>query len=279
VIAQCDVLHVDDTLWVATTDTRNPAYDFAFSQFFSCRRSGQRTRAVKAVARLGALREYESVFQTLHDDGVTLVNSPTEHRLASELPEWYPHLVDVTPRSVWFERLPDADEVARLIGWPVFVKGARQTSKHSLALSVAQSPDEYARLVTGYQADPILHWQPCVLRELVPLRPVPGNPATEIPASFEFRTFWWRGQLVGAGRYWTSAQPYQWSPGERQEALAVASEVARRLAVPFLVVDVAQLTSGRWMAIECNDAQESGYAGVSPFAIWQAVIRLERKSP
>ena len=31
---------------------------------------------------------------------------------------------------------------------------------------------------------------------------------------------------------------------------------------------------GRVGAPECNDGQESGYAGVSPFALWQNVVEL-----
>lgn len=28
--------------------------------------------------------------------------------------------------------------------------------------------------------------------------------------------------------------------------------------------------------IECNDAQESGYAGVSPLSLWQSILDLNR---
>jgi len=42
--------------------------------------------------------------------------------------------------------------------------------------------------------------------------------------------------------------------------------------VPFLVVDVAITAKGRWIVIECNDAQESGYAGVSPLALWTSIL-------
>jgi hypothetical protein len=42
--------------------------------------------------------------------------------------------------------------------------------------------------------------------------------------------------------------------------------------VPFLVIDIAQRQDGRWVLIECNDGQESGYAGVSPFSLWQHVV-------
>jgi hypothetical protein len=31
------------------------------------------------------------------------------------------------------------------------------------------------------------------------------------------------------------------------------------------------------IVIECNDGQESGYAGVSPFVLWKEVVRIERE--
>jgi hypothetical protein len=66
---------------------------------------------------------------------------------------------------------------------------------------------------------------------------------------------------------------------EREEdaALAVAREAAWRLRVPFLVVDVAQTVEGRWLVIECNDGQESGYAAVPPSELWQQIFAIERE--
>ena len=58
--------------------------------------------------------------------------------------------------------------------------------------------------------------------------------------------------------------------------MKVANEAASRLGVPFLVVDVAQTAEGQWIVIECNDGQESGYAGMSPMALWGKLIELER---
>ncbi len=57
--------------------------------------------------------------------------------------------------------------------------------------------------------------------------------------------------------------------------LSVARDAAARLDVAFLVVDVAQSLDGRWIVIECNDGQESGFAGASPLGLWQEVIRIE----
>ncbi|WP_237078769.1 ATP-grasp domain-containing protein [Myxococcus xanthus] len=108
--------------------------------------------------------------------------------------------------------------------------------------------------------------------------PAPGRGGApdRIPSSFEFRTFWWNGELVGWGPYWWQGTPYTLTPEAQREALGLGREVARRQDVPFLVVDVAQEVSGRWIVIECNDGQESGYAGISPFALWRAILDVER---
>jgi ATP-grasp domain, R2K clade family 3 len=49
------------------------------------------------------------------------------------------------------------------------------------------------------------------------------------------------------------------------------------LNLPFVVIDIAQTRTGEWIAIECNDAQESGYAAISPFSLWQNIIDFERQ--
>lgn len=69
---------------------------------------------------------------------------------------------------------------------------------------------------------------------------------------------------------------YRASGLEREAGLVVAREAAARLDVAFLVVDIAQALDGRWIVIECNDGQESGHAGVSPLALWQEVVRIEK---
>jgi hypothetical protein len=86
------------------------------------------------------------------------------------------------------------------------------------------------------------------------------------------------GELVGAGPYWTGGTRYDWTATERAEGLALAREVAATLHVPFLVVDLAQLETGEWIVVECNDAQEAGYAGISPFALWARVLEASRNA-
>jgi hypothetical protein len=273
---QVDLFLLEDSVWVLTRPTANPSYDFLLTSLFSCRRPWNRPELVHAIGRIGAFADYRQTELELAEIGVRLVNTFEQHKRGSLLPEWYPLVADVTPRSVWFDSPPTAEEIGDLLGWPVFVKGERQTSKHSAELAIARSPGEFAALMSAYRADPILSWQRVVCRKFVPLRAVNADGTHKIRPSFEFRTFWWHGRLVGAGPYWSGFAGYDWTKREQQEAITLAERAARLVDVPFLVIDLAQSEQGEWLVIECNDAQESGYAGVSPFALWQNIVANER---
>ncbi|MCP3104035.1 hypothetical protein LZ198_34690 [Myxococcus sp. K15C18031901] len=78
--------------------------------------------------------------------------SPEQHLLATELPHWYPRL---TPRSVWFDERPDAATVEAALGWPVFVKGERQTRRHRKSLSIIEGPEQFRAAMEVYAKDPM----------------------------------------------------------------------------------------------------------------------------
>lgn len=265
-------------LWVLTQPTGSAVYDFDFRSFFDCATPYSPPERLAGVARLGAVEDYLTFHQECRDQGIELVHTPEQHLRCSALPEWYPLIRDDTPRSRWYHGIPTLAELENDFAFPVFIKGARQTSRHQAAASIITDRADYATAVDLYRHDPILHWQDFVCRELIPLRPVAGGLTGKIPASYEFRTFWWRGQLVGAGRYWLEADDYRWTSHERDEALTVARRAVATLACTFLVVDLAQTREGRWIVIECNDGMESGYAGASPFAIWQTILEAEKEN-
>ena len=266
---------IENVLWVVTLPTGLPAYDFRFEDFFATRHPVHLHSPVRAVARMGAATDYDRRYDDLRAQGIELVHSPPEYRRTSLLPEWYPLIQDLTPRSAWWlDRPPSLAEITDRFRWPVFVKGVRQTSRHQRSLSILEGPADFERAMELWQADPILWWQGVVVREYVPLRAVGVNSNVAIPQSFEFRTFWWKKRCVGAGRYWTAAD-YRMTAAEEREALAVAGEAARRVDVTFPVIDIAQSADGRWVVIEFNDGQDSGHAGVAPMPLWRRVLQIE----
>jgi len=264
---------VEDKLWVATYPVGMSRYDFAFEQFFACRHPMPREGTATAVARMGAATDYEQRYDQMAALNVRLIHTPEEYRRTSELPIWYPLIADLTARSVWFEKPPSSSEIMSQFKWPVFVRGGRQTNRHQRHLSILEGPADFERVMEWWDADPILHWQPVVCREFIPLRLVGEQSPGVMPRAFEFRSFWWKDQCVGIGPYWMD-EHYELTSVEKSAALVLGGEVARRLNVTFLVVDLAQRIDGTWIVIECNDGQDSGYAGVAPFLLWRKVLDI-----
>jgi hypothetical protein len=275
-----EIIVLEEAVWLLVEPVGLPVYDFNFREWFHCRTSPERSSGICAIARVGAITDYGRVYLECKEQGITLIHSPVEYLRASQLDQWYPLISDLTPRSVCFKGKPTLSELKDQFSWPVFLKGARQTSRHQRKLSIIKSDQAFAEAIDHFSRDPILAWQDVVCREFVPLRRLndSDHDSTKLPRSFEFRTFWWKGKLAGAGRYWWEGGTYDWTECERSAALAVGEEAARRIAVPFLVIDLAQTAEGRWIVIECNDAQESGYAGVSAIGLWQKIVDYERVS-
>ena len=265
-----NLARVDRKLFVVSEVVGVAAYDFSFELLFHCEHPNRIEGEHLCVLRIGPIPDYCDQYAKHLQWGLRLVNSPEEHERASELTAWYAIIADLTPRTVVFEVLPDADEIERHFSWPVFIKGSRQTSKHNPDLAVVRDREHYKQVSSRYASDPILHWQRPVVREFVALAPVAGTLANMVQPSMEFRSFWWHGHCVGWGRYWHQVAPY--GCDDVSAGMAVAALAAQRLQVPFLVIDVAKTREGRWIVIECNDAQESGYAAIAPQLLWQAVL-------
>ncbi len=267
-----NLLYLNNTLYLIQKPTNVAAYDFDFELFFQCAHPIYLDKIETGILRIGALADYEQTYQDYLQQNIQLINSPEEHTKASELAGWYLYIKHLTPYSCCYQQFPTAEAVEQQFGWPVFIKGSRQTSKHNPQLCIAHNTQEYEAITKAYQEDPILHWQEIAIRQFIPLMPIQGNVPTKINPSLEFRTFWWHNQCVGYGQYWYQLPPYY--ADDIETGLAVAQEAAEILNIPFLVIDIAKTRAGNWIVIECNDAQESGYTGVLPQVLWQNILNI-----
>ena len=265
-----NICRVENRLVVVSEPVGVPIYDFDFDLNFQCTHPYVFDHEESCVLRVGAVPDYSLRFEEMLKWGLRLINSPAEHAMASQLDYWYPLIPDLTPRTEVFDKLPSVEEIQSRFTWPIFLKGSRQTSKHNTSLSVIQNATEYNSAAEAYAKDDILHWQKAVVREFVPLFPVAGSIHGKILPSLEYRSFWWNCRCVGWGRYWYQIPLYGCS--DATVGLAMAQEVARRVTVPFLVVDFAKTAAGGWIIIECNDGQEAGYSAIDPRLLWKRVL-------
>jgi hypothetical protein len=277
-VTRLDYLKLEDAVWVATAPTGLSTYDFDFAHFFSLKRLWFNSEEkINAVGRFGVAYDYDQVYESLAQNNIFLIHTPEQHWRAGNLDSWYPLVEELTARSLWFDTPPSIEVVEKEFSYPVFIRGTFQTNHHKASFSVVRSRKDYQQVVSEYCAHPRLNKQKFVVRDFLSLRPVDRIVETDmVTPSFEFRSFWWKGELVGFGPYWNTVADYAITRTEELSAISLSKQVAHRVDVPFLVVDVAQQTDGQWVLIECNDGQESGYAGVSPLLIWQKIIEMER---
>ena len=262
---------IEDKIWIIIEPTGMAQYDFSFEDFFVCQHPYQLESEITAIARMGATNDYPKRFNKLKEWGINLIHTPDEYDLTSYLPKWYPLIYDLTPKSVWYDELPTAQDIEKDFNWPVFINGERQTSKHSLNKPIIESPKHFDELIDMWKKDRILHGQKMVCREFIPLKPVMKEVSDLFPKSYEFRTFWWDKTCVGIGPNWFS-ENYKLESKHHHEIIKIGSKVVERLNVTFLVIDIALTLNDQWIVIECNDAQDSGYAGVNPRDLWYKVL-------
>ena len=267
-----DFFLLENTVGIINKKIGVVSYDFKFDNIFHCSRPYEYPKPIKAIARVGAVENYEKLHNQWEENGIYLINNINEHLLASELEYWYPLLEELTPYSKWFDKVPSCEDLLSTFTFPMFIKGSRQTAKHAAKLSVAHDKQDLERILLEYSKNDILHWQKFVCREFIELMPIQMIITDKIPISFEFRTFWFKGKLVGAGHYWSAFTIYNWDAIQEKQALNLAAKAVDRLKVPFLVIDLALTKENKWIIIECNDGQESGYAGVNPIALWNNII-------
>jgi hypothetical protein len=227
------------------------------------------------VGYIPSAERYAAVYAAASAKGVRILNAPEQYRRAMEFDQFYPLLAGLTPRSLVLRSLEDCGLVAGELGYPVFVKGAVKSNKEQgWKACVAESEAELRALAAG-----LLERQGrsrgCVIaRELAPLRLIETDYAG-FPLGREYRVFIYRGQVVALGFYWDEyADSAALAPAEEERVRALALEAAARLEVPFLAVDVGQLTSGEWIIIETGDAQFSGLSQVPVLELWGRLTQL-----
>ena len=247
-------------------------YDFDFRNNFECRSVVSKVEA-PVLLHIGAVENYAEVEATLEDMGMKLLVHEGEHLRCSTIEKWYPLLKDKTPFTKIYEKLPRVEELLNDFSFPVFIKGNRQTNRHKKSQCIIESKDQYNALRKEWEHDRILSWQKVAVREYVPLQVIDADSYPDmVPISYEFRFFYFKGKCMAYGPYWYMGHQYSLPESELQEVLKLTDWAAQRLAVSFPAIDVAKTETGKWIIIEVNDAQESGFVGANPLVLWKNLI-------
>lgn len=218
---------------------------------------------------------YATVYHCALNQGIRLLNDPAEHLRAQEFDRAYERIGDLTPLSVIVTDPGQCDDAVDIVGLPVFVKGIVQSRKaRGWKACVADDLDDLRRLVSQYLSLEGRTRGRVALRKLVRLRHV-NVTGLDFPIGREFRVFLYDAMPIGHGYYWDGDDPLMaLTTGEESAVLGLASEAARRLAVPFVAIDIGQLETGEWIVIESGDAQFSSVSRIPLLPLWRRIARI-----
>lgn len=252
--------------------TFNDVYDFDFRNYFECKSviSGVDK---PVLLHIGAVEDYSGVTALLDEMGMEPLVPEEEHLRCSTMEGWYPVLREKTPYTRIYDELPPVEELLNHFAFPVFVKGSRQTNRHRKSKCIIENLEAYEALRCEWKKDPVLSWQKVAVREYVQLQTIDAiSFPDQVPISYEFRFFYFRGKCMGYGPYWYMGQRYSMQREDERQALELADWAADKLASVFVAIDVAKTAAGEWIVIEVNDAQESGFVGANSLVLWQNIV-------
>lgn len=212
---------------------------------------------------------YEAIYHAALAKGIKLINTPLQHKIALEFDMFYPLLTGLTPESAVITNTNDCNNIAELLGFPVFVKGAVQSLKmQGWKSCVANNQAELIKLTEWFLKYQERSRGRVIVRKLVQLRHQRLAP-NGFPMGREFRCFIYNQQVLKYGYYWHGQDNLsQLSSAEEKQVLSLAVLAAARLSVPYVAVDIGQLENGEWIVIETADAQFAGIVQISALELW-----------
>ena len=220
---------------------------------------------------------YAAIYTAALDKRIRLLNSPDQHLNAQGFDRFYPMLDGLTPASVIITSESECDAAAAQLGLPVFVKGAVQSRKsRGWKACVAETAEELRLLCRHLLELDNRSRGRIVVRKLVKLRHSRTS-AEGFPFGREYRVFLYGTEVLGYGYYWEGDDPLKVLTAEEgRTVLKLAAEAARRVATPYIAVDIGQMEDGDWIIIETGDAQFSGVSQVPLLPMWNKLARLGR---
>ncbi|THF86797.1 hypothetical protein E7T09_11985 [Deinococcus sp. KSM4-11] len=179
-----------------------------------------------------AYRDFEDAVTSA---GATLATSHAAYLAAHHIPNWYPLLADLTPKTVCFSDLTGMDGKLAELGWDAFFVKDYVKSLKTGAGSVITRPEHIGELMGRMeQFRGQIEGGLCV-RQFEPLE-----------THTETRYFVRDGHAFEANG---SAVP------------DIVQTVAERIPSPFFSVDIARRSDGVWRVVEIGDGQVSDLVG------------------
>jgi ATP-grasp domain, R2K clade family 3 len=228
------------------------------------RRIPEQTEPVTATYRgwMMAPHQYRQLYDALARRNIRLINDPDQYQHCHYLPESYPIIERLTPRSVWLKGDLSIKRIMEALipfgDRSVIIKDFVKSRKHEWAdacfIPSAADRDAVERVVGRFlelQGDDLN--EGLVFREFVEFQPVGVHPKSRMPLTEEYRIFWLGARPMLWSPYWETGEYAGISP-----PLELFAETAAAVKSRFFSMDVARRIDGTWFIVELSDGQVSG---------------------
>lgn len=209
-------------------------------------------------------QQYEMLYAALLDKNIALINNPGEYKFCHYLPENYPTIKDVTPKSTYKElqsefAYSDFQQEIEVFGdQPIIVKDYVKSQKHywNEACYIPNAADRanVIAVVTKFLElqDADLN-EGLVFREFVALEALTNHSTSGMPLTKEFRVFIKNGRVMTMNKYWDEGDYQNVEP-----VMEAFEPIIPAIKSNFFTMDIAKRKDGGWLIVELGDGQVAG---------------------
>jgi hypothetical protein len=219
------------------------------------------------IGRYSTLPYYDELTKDLKNMDSKLINSFSQYSWIANF-EWYEALKEYTFQT-WFKAEDLPNDKTEFI-----VKGTLNSRKSEWdTMMHAKSKQDAIRIMIELKKDSVIGTQDIIFRRFEKLITY-DHGIKGLPFTNEWRFFYFNGQLVDYGYYWSIAKKvdHTISPDGVEFANQVAKKVSEHSN--FFAMDIAQREDGSWVLVEINDGQSAGLCEIDPDSFYKKLRSL-----
>lgn len=208
--------------------------------------------------------QYELLYVALLDKNIELINNSSEYMFCHYLPENYPAIINVTPKTTYkkiqsgFTYDDYQQEIEAFGNKPVIVKDYVKSQKHywNEACFIPNAADKVRveSVVNKFielQASDLN--EGLVFREYVELEELTTHSTSGMPLTKEFRLFVKEGKVMTIYKYWDEGDYQNVEP-----IIEGFEQIIPKIRSNFFTMDIAKKKDGNWIIVELGDGQVAG---------------------
>ena len=208
--------------------------------------------------------QYETLYNSLLEKNIELINKPSEYKFCHYLPESYETIKDFTPKTTFKElksvfNIEDfKNEINEFGDKPIVIKDYVKSQKHywneACYIPRASDKEKANSVISKFieLQDSDLN-EGLVFREYVELEELTNHSESGMPLTKEFRVFVKNGEIMTIFKYWDE--------GDYQNVEPVIEEFEKiipEIKSSFFTMDIAKKKDGKWIIVELGDGQVAG---------------------